>query len=95
MNIPNLSSKVKISPNILFREMQGEAVLLNIETGVYFGLDPAGTSIWHLFEKKKKLKEVLETLLTEYQIEPKDCKEDLLRFTSSLEKNGLVELHAE
>ena len=95
MKIQALSSRVKVSSHILFREMQGEAVLLNFETGVYFGLDSTGTRIWHLFEKKNRLEAVLDSLLHEYKVDAKNCREDLLNFTSSLAKNGLIEIHAE
>ena len=93
MNLASLSSKIKIIPNILFRELEGEAVLLNSETGIYFGLDPAGTDIWHRMQKEKNLGEVLKSLLEDYEADPKTCREDLLRFTSHLQKNGLIEVH--
>ena len=92
MNAVSLSSSVKISKNILFREMQGEAVLLNTETGLYFGLDPSGTAAWQMMQKQKQLRGVLNGLLQEYEVDPETCREDLLKFASTLQKNGLLEI---
>ena len=92
MNSVSLSSSVKISKNILFREMQGEAVLLNTETGLYFGLDPSGTAAWQMMQKQKELRGVLDGLLQEYEVDAETCREDLLKFASTLQKNGLVEI---
>ena len=92
MNSPSLSSTVKISKNILFRELDGEAVLLNSETGVYFGLDASGTAAWQLMQQQKNLHCVLNALLEEYEVDAKTCREDLLKLASTLQKNGLVEI---
>ena len=42
----SLNSRVRILDDVLFQELQGEAVLLNLKTGVYLGLDQLGTQIW-------------------------------------------------
>lgn len=88
----SLSSSFKISKNILFREMQGEAVLLNADSGIYFGLDSAGTVTWNLMQKQKNFQGVLNGLLQEYEVDAETCREDLLKFASNLQKNGLVEI---
>lgn len=42
---PSLTSRVRIRDDVLSRDLQGEAVILNLNTGLYFGLDPVGTRI--------------------------------------------------
>jgi len=37
---PSLDSRIQINDDVLWQELQGEAVLLNLKTGVYFGLNP-------------------------------------------------------
>lgn len=93
MPLTALKSEVKISKNVFFREMEGEAVLLNVQTGVYFGLDSTGTAIWQILEKKSRLDQVLKAMLQDYEIDEDTCRADLLKFVSSLEKNGLLEVH--
>ena len=51
----SLESRVRIPESVLFQELDGEAVLLHLESGVYFGLDPIGTRMWHLLEESESL----------------------------------------
>src|SRR5262249_1448164 len=50
MSRPTLASVVTIDPDVTFRELGGEIVILNLETGVYFGLDQWGARIWRPLE---------------------------------------------
>ena len=40
--------KVSINPAAVFAELDDGAVILNVDTGIYFGLDRVGTRIWTL-----------------------------------------------
>ena len=90
----SLSSKIRLKKEVLFRELDGETVLLNTQTGVYFGLDPAGTAVWNWLQKERQLKPVFESMLETYDVDAAQCKEDLLRFAQILQKNGLLEVNA-
>lgn len=92
MNAQKMAGKIVISKDILFREIEGEAVLLNIRTGVYFGMNPVGTGIWRIMEKKKNLEDVLESMLENFEIDRKTCEQDLAEFVGRLEKNDLVSI---
>jgi hypothetical protein len=58
VSVMTLDSRVKVNDDVLFQELQGEAVLLNLKSGVYFGLDPVGTRIWQLFAEHELLAEI-------------------------------------
>ena len=45
---PTLASRIRPSDEVLFQELQDESVLLDLKSGVYFGLDIVGTRIWQL-----------------------------------------------
>ena len=92
MEAIRFDSKISIPKDILFRELEGEAVLLNLKTGIYFGLNPLGTRIWHLIRKFAALKPVFAALLTEYDVDASRCKEDLRDLTASLQKSGLIRI---
>ena len=85
-----LTSRVKINDDVLFQELQGEAVLLNLKSGVYFGLDPVGTRIWQLFAEHEVLSEVAQAVVAEYDVAEDKCSEDLLKLVDDLEKQELV-----
>jgi hypothetical protein len=88
----SLTSQVKLNPEVLFQELQGEAVLLNLKSGVYLGLDAVGTRIWNLLQQHPRLEDVLNAVLGEYEVSQAQCLQDLLRLVSEMEQQGLAEV---
>lgn len=91
-NSLSLASHVRIPEGVLSRNLQGEEVILDLSTGVYFGLDPIGTRIWHLINERRPLRKVLDALLDEYDVAEDACAGDLLEFVAEMHKKGLVEI---
>jgi hypothetical protein len=92
MTAPALDAAFRIPDAVIFRELDGEAVVLNLDTGIYFGLDAVGTRIWRLIEDRKPIKAVLETLIDEYDAPPDRLQRDLLAFVERLNSKGLLSL---
>jgi hypothetical protein len=90
MTAPGLDAAFRIPDEVIFRELDGEAVVLNLDTGIYFGLDAVGTRIWRLLEERKPLKAVLDTLIDEYEAPPDRLQRDLLAFVERLDDKGLL-----
>lgn len=88
----SLASSLRIPEGILSHNLQGEEVILNLNTGVYFGLDPIGTRIWHLIHEHQSLRKVLDRLLEEYDVAEAPCAQDLLNLVVQMRKKGLVEI---
>ena len=87
----SLSCVAKINgENIVSRELEGEAVMLNLESGAYFGLDEVGTRIWALIQEHGSLRKVLEVMQSEYDVAPEILQNDLLRLVEELRGKGLV-----
>lgn len=89
---PSLDRIVVADKRLLFSEVRGEAVILNVHSGIYYGLDEIGSRIWQLVQEPTTLKIVLETLLSEYEVEPNRCERDLLEYIDLLSSKGLVHL---
>jgi Coenzyme PQQ synthesis protein D (PqqD) len=88
--MPTLDSRVLVSNDVLFQELQGEAVLLNLKSGVYFGLDSVGTRIWELLADQDRLSDVARSIVTEFDVTEDRCAADLMALVSDLERHGLV-----
>src|SRR4051812_15119232 len=58
----SIANRVKISDDVLFQELQGEAVLLELKTGVYFGLDKVGTRVWQLLGEQATIAGVVDAM---------------------------------
>jgi transposase len=85
-------SVVKINENIVCQELDGEAVLLNMNTEVYFGLDKTGTHIWSLLREHSTLGSLTGALLEDYDIEEKELQKHLLEFMEKLHAKGLIQI---
>jgi coenzyme PQQ synthesis protein D (PqqD) len=83
---------VRIADDVISRVLKGEAVILGLGTGTYFGLDPVGTRIWQLIEERGRVTEILAGLVEEYDVEPEQCERDLLRLLGELKCRGLITL---
>ena len=88
----SLNQTATRSDDVLFQEVGGEAVLLDLASEQYFGLDPVGTRIWQLLEKAPALQAVADTLHTEFEVEPSRMESDLLAIIDKLAAAGLVRL---
>ncbi len=87
-------SIVAISPDAMFRDLQGEGVILNLRTGIYFGLDPVGTRFWTLLGKHARLGTIHALMLDQYDVTPEQLWDDLVRLVSDMQRHGLVQIHA-
>jgi len=75
-------------------DLAGEAAMLNLKNGVYYGLDPVGARIWNLIQQPRTVSEVLQILLEEYEVDAERCERDLLELLQNLAAEGLVEVTA-
>lgn len=85
-----LAARVMPREGVLFQQLQEEAVLLNLDSGQYYGLDPVGTRIWNLLAEGKALPQVVSTIVAEYEVGSEQCEADLLKLLGDLEAQGLV-----
>ena len=85
-----LETRVAIPSDVVSRELEGEAIILNLESGTYFGLDSVGTRIWALLQEDGSLRRIFELLEQEYDVEPERLKADILRLVEELRSNHLL-----
>lgn len=85
-----LPPRTVINESVVCAELDGEMVLLNVETGIYFGLDPLGSRIWALLTAGVDEAGICDALLAEYDVEPVRLRADVSTFLTVLETRGLV-----
>ena len=79
-----------VGQSVVFRELSGEAVLLNLESGVYYGLDAVGTRVWSLLTANHPLSKVCSIMLEEFDVAPDVLEHDVMRLVGELCEKGLV-----
>ncbi|PTL37187.1 hypothetical protein CLG94_00455 [Candidatus Methylomirabilis limnetica] len=76
--------------HVTWKALEGESVLLHLETGVYFTLNETGTTAWELFDGATSLAAIGEALYARFDVLPEQVGQDLLDLTQTLLKEGLV-----
>ena len=72
--------------------LAGEAVILSLKSGVYYGLDAVGARIWELCHQPKTVNEIREALLAEFDVDPLLCERELIEFLATLSSKELVQI---
>ena len=73
-------------------EVDGELVALHVDKGRCYGFNGTATRIWAMIERPRRLSELREELLREFDVEPEVCARQLGELLRELEVDGLVEL---
>jgi hypothetical protein len=84
-----IDRSVAPSDDAIFRVLDDQSVLLNLATGMYFGLDAVGTHIWQLAAENGSLRWISERLADEYDADMAAIESDLLSLTDALVAKGL------
>lgn len=85
-----MDEQIVISESVVSAALDEEVILLNVETGIYFGLDAIGTRIWSALEQGATEAEIFAQLLEEYEVEAEQLRADIAGFLASLREQGLV-----
>jgi hypothetical protein len=86
-------SLVAVVPDQVACEMQEELVILQTATGVYFGLDPMAKRVWSLMSAPKRVGNIRDQLLDEFDVDSGTCTRDLLTFLEELERKRLIQVN--
>ena len=73
-------------------DLADEMAILDLKSGVYYGLNSVGSRIWQLIQQPTSVGEVRQLLLKEYDIDPECCERELLALLQDLASKGLIEV---
>jgi len=71
--------------------MAGEAIVLNMKSGVYFEMDQVVPLIWNLLDKPRTVGEIRDAIMKEYEVDSNACDQDLKSFLDHLQSAGLID----
>jgi hypothetical protein len=84
--------KIVVSKDQIFRDLSDETVILHLGTGLYCGLNEVGASVWAQIKESMSIQGILDMLLKEYDVDPEQCRLDLLKLLQQLADNDLIEI---
>ena len=84
------STIITVSKDFVYCNVEDEMVLLGMEDGIYYGLNPVGAFIWEQIKEPKNIHEGRDAILDEYDVGKDECEKDLLEFLKKLTQKGLI-----
>jgi hypothetical protein len=88
----SFADRASVPSHVLVRFLEGESVLLNLETERYFGLDSTGTRMWKAVTAASEIRAAYEELLREYDVDPELLRSNLTELLGRLLEHGLLEV---
>ena len=73
-------------------DLAGEAAILELKNGTYFGLDEVGAVVWNLMAQPRRVIEIRDALLEQYDVEAEQCGRELIELLGALHERGLIQI---
>ena len=86
----NLDTHLSVPPQVMSRLVGDETVLLDLESGIYFGLDGVGKRIWESVGEGLSLGETAAAIASEFEVEETQAQAALIEFATDLVERGLL-----
>jgi len=84
-------TRLSIPSQVMSRLVGDETVLLDLASGIYFGLDGVGKRIWDAVSEGRNIEETVTIITAEYEVEEAQAKADVINFIGNLVERGLLE----
>jgi hypothetical protein len=78
--------------SLLEAEVDGEIVALHVDNGTCYGFNGTASQIWSMLESPKRLTEIRDAMLAEFEVDAVTCEAEVTALVRELEADGLVDL---
>jgi hypothetical protein len=85
------SIRLRHSPNATFQNVADEAILIHLQTGVYYSLNEVGAAYWNMLDGTRTIADCATAIAAEYAASLEVIAADLLEISADLMKEGLAE----
>lgn len=90
MNDITLESVVRRSSDVMASPVDNELVMMDIERGMYYALNPVGSDIWERLTQPVRVADLCAQLQQEYAVDRSTCEADVLAVLNDMAENGLL-----
>ena len=88
--------KIEISEDVVWRDLGGEIVILDLATQHYFGLTGAGNEMWQLIAEHGSSEKIIDDLVARYDdVDPGKLQGDFEKLVRELAAKGMVRISSD
>ena len=88
------TSRVSRNEAIVFTDLDDTIVMMDVDEGQYYELDPVGARIWSLLETDRSAADLCDALAAEFDVAPDTCHRDTLEFLQSASDLRIVHVES-
>jgi hypothetical protein len=85
-------STVAVVAGQVSSDLGGEVAILNLEAGMYYGLDDVGARVWELAQEPTAVRSIQDKILEEYEVDPDQGRREVFELLTELVEEGLLEV---
>jgi len=87
-----VTSKIVSKKSSAACDLDGEMILLDVDCGVYFGLNSVGASIWKFIQSQRSVEEVVDAMMIEFKVDRAQCEAGVIGLLRDLASHGLIDV---
>lgn len=89
----DIQATLKRNPDLLAVDMDGETVMMDMESGNYFGINEVGSHIWELLESNQSIETIIDDVKRHFEAKEDDnVQDDVLAFLNDMQEQSLVQV---
>ena len=89
----NLETVINKNLEIDDTDLDGEKAMMNLDKGEYFMMNEVGSRIWEIISEPINVKEIINTLRNEYEVDEETCKDTVIEFLGRLDNADLISIN--
>jgi hypothetical protein len=90
MTAINLNTTIRRAEGFTTAPVQDDLMMLNVEQGAYYSLEPIAAEIWNMLEQPARVQDLTDRLQQRYAVAPEQCQADVLAFLEEMHGNGMI-----
>jgi hypothetical protein len=86
------STKIVASPNQVATEVEDQTMILDMDSGLYFGLNAVGSTVWNRIQSPSTVQQIYDAVLTEYQVDRQIVERDVNSLLEKMWQHELIDI---
>ncbi|NBC83042.1 MAG: lasso peptide biosynthesis PqqD family chaperone [Bacteroidetes bacterium] len=86
------NTRIKRKTDVISSQIDGEAVMMSLKNGEYYGLNETGSYIWDELVNESSVNKLVAQLTQQYEVDENTCLDEVTRLVYDLQKKDLIEV---
>ena len=85
------NAKIVIKKKLSVTDLSGEKVMVDFDAGKYFLIKGVGNDIWDMLQEEVTPNQIIEKLLSEYDVEREECETSVMEFLEKMKSYDFID----